>query len=232
MSDSRCTAYDQLAAVQDWDEFANRVETQRRIEIVFNRLLCDRISNGTTVLDAGSGGGHFSAEAERRGATVTSLDVGFHLLDQVKQRCGSTRLQGSLLDLPFPDGTFDIVLSTEVIEHTTDPERALRELARVIQPGGTLAVTTPGRLWQPVVRLATSLGLRPYEGYENFFWPAQTCRIIESSGVDVKELFGFNLLPLFSERWQGFHNVADRLGPTFPGLFVNYALRGVKNPAP
>ncbi len=226
--DGRTTAYDKLAGESQWDEFANRFETDRRLDIVFNRLLADVPLAGKRFLDGGSGGGHFSAAACERGADVTSVDVGENLLAQVARRCDSTRVVASLLDLPFEDESFDVVMSTEVIEHTPDPAAALRSLARVVRKGGVLVVTSPCRLWQPVVRAATRLHLRPYEGYENFLWPRIAQRTLEAAGIVVDDNFGFNLLPLFKERLAGFHEIADRGGRLAPWLYVNFALRGHK----
>ena len=53
-------------------------------------------------------------------------------------------VEGDALDLPLPDASFDGAMSTQVLEHVTDPGRALRELARVLRPGGRLVLTCPG----------------------------------------------------------------------------------------
>lgn len=53
-------------------------------------------------------------------------------------------LVGDALNLPVPDGSFDAALSTQVLEHVPDPASALKELARVLRPGGTLILTCPG----------------------------------------------------------------------------------------
>ena len=55
----------------------------------------------------------------------------------------ATAVQGDALALPFPDGTFDRVIASEVLEHIPDDVAAMRELARVLRPGGTMAVTVP-----------------------------------------------------------------------------------------
>jgi SAM-dependent methyltransferase len=52
-------------------------------------------------------------------------------------------INGDLLHLPFPDGAFDGVVLTEVLEHCTDPPTAMREVFRVLRPGGLLLVTSP-----------------------------------------------------------------------------------------
>ncbi len=220
--------YERMASAADWDAVTNRYETRRRLELIFGRLLRDVPLEGVLLLDAGSGGGHFSQAAAQRGARVTSLDMGLQLLAQVARRCESRRCVGSVLELPFRDGSFDVVLSTEVIEHTEDPRAALAELARVVRPGGRLVVTTPGRLWQPVVRAATALHLRPYNGNENFSWPASARRTLESAGIRVEGCFGFNFLPLFVPVFDGLHRWLDRAGGALAPLYVNLAVTGTK----
>lgn len=228
MLEEQDTFYDRMAAGSSWDEWTNPYETRRRLHAIFERLLPPERLAGQRFLDAGSGGGHFSAAAHRAGARVTSLDVGANLLAEVTARVAVGPVQGSVTMLPFRDASFDVVLSTEVVEHTPDPRRCLGELARVVKPGGTLVVTTPGRLWQPVVRLASRLQLRPYQGRENFLWPHTARRTVEHAGIEVDRLFGFNLLPLFHEAFDGFHRAADRLGTALPWLYVNFAIRGTK----
>lgn len=220
--------YERMASEAEWDEWTNPYETQRRLRQIFDILLGDVRLEGSSFLDAGAGGGHFSEAATKRGAVVTSLDVGTNLLNHVAQRCGSTGVAGSVLELPFGDGSFDVVMSTEVVEHTIDPLGALKEIARTVRPGGWLIVTTPGRIWQPVVRLASLLRLRPYKGHENFVWPRSARNTLERAGILVDRYYGFNLLPLFNPRFESFHRTADRLGTRLVWAYTNFAIRGHK----
>ncbi len=223
--------YERMAASARWSAVTNRYETRRRLELIFGRLLDNVPLRGARLLDAGSGGGHFSQVADILGARVTSLDMGLSLLAQVAQRCETTRCVGSVLGMPFRDGAFDVVLSTEVVEHTPDPLAALAELARVLRPGGLLVATTPCRLWEPVVRAATALRLRRYEGRENFSWPGPARRTLERAGVRVERCFGFNLLPLFRPPFEPLHRVLDRAGGALAPLYVNLAVLGTKRGA-
>jgi len=224
----RATFYERMAGRADWDAATNPHETARRLSVVFEALLAEVRLRDMRLLDAGSGGGHFSAEAARLGARVVSLDLGRNLLRQTARRAATSRVLGSTLALPFDRASFDLVLSTEVIEHTPEPMAALGELCRVIRPGGRLALTTPSRLWLPAVLAATRLGVRPYEGYENFLWPRACRRSLEEHGLRVERIFGFNLVPLFHPWLEPLHDLGDRAGRAVPWLYVNFAVLGVK----
>ncbi|MBV8234252.1 MAG: class I SAM-dependent methyltransferase, partial [Acidimicrobiia bacterium] len=115
---------------------------------------------GDRLLDLGCGGGRHAFEALRRGASVVALDRdGDELFDAVAimaamSEAGETvsiangaATQGDALALPFPDASFDRVIAAEVLEHIPADTAALAELARVLRPGGTIAVTVPR--WLP-----------------------------------------------------------------------------------
>ena len=105
---------------------------------------------------SGCGFGRHAFEAARRGASVVALDAGPEEVAQVRgtfaamiemgeiaQDHPATAVQGDALRLPFADGTFDRVIASEVLEHIPDDSAAMRELARVLRPGGAMAVTVP-----------------------------------------------------------------------------------------
>src|SRR5437867_11712254 len=94
--------------------------------------------SGLSVLDVGCGTGWFSQRAASRGARVTSLDIGVRLLEKARRRCRTRPIAGDACRLPLASNTFDLVISSECIEHTVDPTLALREIHRVTKPGGLL----------------------------------------------------------------------------------------------
>lgn len=219
--------YNQLARGADWDRFANTYETQRRLELIFDRLIHSSEVLGARLLDAGSGGGHFSQAAQVRGARVVSLDVGLDLLAQVRRRCPRSQpVVGNVRRLPFPARSFDIVVCTEVIEHTSSPEQAICELTRVVADDGLLVLTVPCLTWQGVVRLATRLRLRPYHGHENFLSFSSLCRTVEQCGLTIEWAGGFNFCPVFSPRLDPLFRWFDAaLGRRAPWMMVNLAVR-------
>jgi len=114
------------------------------------------VARGERLLDLGCGGGRHAFEAARRGARVVALDAQAEEVAQVRATIGAMVdagevgsddeagvVQGNALRLPFADGSFDRVIAAEVLEHIPDDEAAMAELARVLRPGGTMAVTVP-----------------------------------------------------------------------------------------
>ena len=107
------------------------------------------LAPGLRILDAGCGSGRNMVELARRG-TVTGLELAPASLQEARAR-GVGRVEPGSLDEPLPlaDDAFDLAVALDVLEHVHDDRGALRELARVVAPGGLLLVTVPqyGWLW-------------------------------------------------------------------------------------
>jgi SAM-dependent methyltransferase len=119
------------------------------------------VEPGDRVLDLGCGFGRHAFESLRRGAKVTACDFSLAELKDVNGMFGAiveaeadalpatangNATNGDATRLPFADGVFDRIIASEVLEHIPDDTAAFRELARVLRPGGTLAVTVPAWL--------------------------------------------------------------------------------------
>ncbi|MCC6436703.1 MAG: class I SAM-dependent methyltransferase [Acidimicrobiales bacterium] len=122
-----------------------------------------RLEAGDRLLDLGAGFGRHAFEGFRRGASVVAVDLArdelitctntfaaMALAGEVPDGAAAGALQGSALQLPCADACFDRVIASEVLEHVADDGAALAELARVLRPGGTIAVTVPGWLAETV----------------------------------------------------------------------------------
>ena len=97
----------------------------------------------TLVLDAGCGMGRYTRAATAMGARVIGIDLSWSVsaareLHADEPRAGFVR--GDLLRTPFADETFDAIYSIGVLDHTPDPKRAFLELARLLKPGGRIAI--------------------------------------------------------------------------------------------
>ncbi len=109
------------------------------------RFALSGVSAGERVLDLGCGTGDLAADLAAAGAHVTGADVAQAALARARGRHPALDLQLVPIDgpLPFADGAFDVVWSSEVIEHVADTARWLSEVRRVLVPRGRLLLTTP-----------------------------------------------------------------------------------------
>lgn len=98
------------------------------------------------ILDIGCGTGAMLKWLRRfPGAEITGLDLSADALAFCRNDGGGALVQGSALELPFPDGRFDLVVSTDVLQHLPNPHGdrvALRETYRVLDPGGYVYIRT------------------------------------------------------------------------------------------
>ncbi len=100
------------------------------------------------ILDAGCGNGRHCKHILRRAdpdASISAFDLSQRMLKRANRRLKSKRIQyiaADLTRLPYPDGYFDAIVCGWVLEHLPDPRPGLRELTRILQPGGKLLLMT------------------------------------------------------------------------------------------
>jgi len=142
------TMFDRIAPVYDT---MNRVMTAG-LDQRWRRITIDEtVRAGDRVLDACCGTGDLAIVARARGADVVGLDFSERMLERARKKEPQIEwLEGDVLALPFDDGSFDAVTVGFGVRNVVDLEAGLRELRRVLRPGGRLGIleiTTPrGRL--------------------------------------------------------------------------------------
>jgi demethylmenaquinone methyltransferase/2-methoxy-6-polyprenyl-1,4-benzoquinol methylase len=131
--------FDRIAPVYD---VMNRVMTVG-LDLRWRRLAAaGAVRPGDAVLDAACGTGDLAVACLRAGAaTVTGLDFSERMLERARRKEAAIEwVQGDLLALPFADGSFDAATVGFGVRNVADLELALRELRRVLRPGGRLAI--------------------------------------------------------------------------------------------
>jgi SAM-dependent methyltransferase len=163
------------------------------LTVDFDRL---PVGPGDRVLDMGCGAGRHAFAAYRAGADVVALDrsasdlaeveatfAAMRAAGEVPLRASATAVRGDAYALPFPDATFDRVIAAEVLEHLPEDDRAVAELARVLRPGGLMAVTVPR--WGPErVCWALSDAYHQVEGgHVRIYRGGELVRRLETTGL-------------------------------------------------
>jgi demethylmenaquinone methyltransferase/2-methoxy-6-polyprenyl-1,4-benzoquinol methylase len=127
----------------------------------WRRFLVSRVAAGPgdRVLDVATGTGAVARELGRcTGCTVVGLDQSPEMLAEARRRMGDAAelVLGEADRLPFADGEFDALTFTYLLRYVEDPPATLRELARVVRPGGTIAgldFGVPAGVWRPLWEL-------------------------------------------------------------------------------
>jgi 2-polyprenyl-3-methyl-5-hydroxy-6-metoxy-1,4-benzoquinol methylase len=104
---------------------------------------------GKRVLEIGCGRGVFARHLAEQGANLVAADFSPAAVSYARRRLENHDAEVLVADvaaIPFPDESFDVVVSQETLEHIPDPRKGLAELVRVTKVGGTLIVTTPNYL--------------------------------------------------------------------------------------
>jgi len=138
----------------------------------WRRFLVSRVQAGPddTVLDVATGTAAVAIELVRRtGCSVVGLDQSPEMLAEARRRLSAAGLaerielvEGTADDLPFEDGAFDGLTFTYLLRYVDEPGRTLRELARVVRPGGSIASLefgVPDGLWRAAWELYVRVGL-------------------------------------------------------------------------
>jgi ubiquinone/menaquinone biosynthesis C-methylase UbiE len=120
--------------------------------VIMGELLCEAVDvhSGQMVLDVATGSGNTAISAARRYCDVTGIDYVPTLIGQARERAEAEGMQitfevGDAEDLPYPDASFDVVLSTVGVMFAPDQEKTAAELLRVSRPGGKIGLVN----WTP-----------------------------------------------------------------------------------
>lgn len=194
--------------------FTGIAESYERVATVFSlgqdprwrRALVEAIDARPTdrVLDVATGTGLVAqAVRDRFGCSVVGLDQSPDMLRVARARVGvyEALVEGSADHLPFDDESFDHVTFTYLLRYVDDPAATMRELARVVRPGGRIAMVEfglPVGVWQPLWRLYTRLGL-PLGGR---LVSAQWFRVGAFLGPSIERFHARNPADLLEAHWR------------------------------
>lgn len=142
--------------------------------------ILQELKNAKRVLDAGCGKGRYAALIKQQlpHAEVHAVDVSEEMLRHVPP--GIITKKSSIQDLPYKDGTFDLVFCVEALEHVPNPKAAVDEMVRVLAPGGRLVIVDKNR---------AHLGTLEIEKWERWFDVNELVSILQQANLETRAQF-------------------------------------------
>lgn len=160
-------------------------------ELVFSLI---DIKPGELVLDVGCGTGNYTIELVKRGVDAIGIDSSEEMVAYARIKAKNANIETSFhtsdaMNLPFPDSTFDMVISNGLLCFLKEPEKALMEMRRVLKPGGRLVVGVLNR-WSPWALFRRIKGFFKDTIYNqaHFISPPELEGLLKRAGFDVKEV--------------------------------------------
>lgn len=144
-----------------------KVDVDLLNEHVARYAFAARLAKGRRVLDAGCGSGYGAAKLAQGAREVLGIDLSEEAVEDARLRYKTANLRfehADCLDIPAVDGSFDLVVAFEIIEHLEDWRGFLRQVRRVLAPDGQFVVSTPNRVYYAEAR--AELGPNPFHVHE------------------------------------------------------------------
>ena len=147
----------------------------------------DDLPNDSPVLEVGCGDATFTTELAKYSPFVTAIDISSgQIAENARRFPGITFRQHDVADpFPFADGAFEVIWCSEVLEHLFNPAYALREMHRILRPGGRLLVTVPyhGRFKNLLIALFKwDVHFVPSNPHIRFYTKRTLSRIADAAG--------------------------------------------------
>lgn len=195
-----------------------RSENKVKLPWIMERLSKEKLTSGSKVLDVGCGAGFATNILAKEGYKVTGVDLAEGALEEAKKRDETKSVEyitADAMKLPFEDNSFDCVISLDFLEHVYEPEKAVKEISRVLRPGGLFFYHTFSKNW--LSYLVVIKGVEWFVKntpdhmhiYELFIDHKDICKWMDSVGLDFKEVTG--LRPIINKSF--FKLLKDRVVP-------------------
>lgn len=210
----------------NFNKWASSYDVERRVKLITSMLPPE--SSSKSCLEIGCGYGAISEALKPLTGKLTVTDISEKLAATVGERLSVDWSAQNACALNLPAESFDLVVSSECIEHTPDPGTALEEMARMLRPGGTVVITSPNRLWMASIKIAACLGMRNFDGIENWLFPWTAATTLKKRRMEIVRLSACHLFPWQIPLAKLVLPHFDKLGDCLYPLMINYAIAAKK----
>ena len=214
----------------NFEKFMSDYDVVQRINLIFNELLpLNYIHPNAMIIEIGCGTGRISERLISLSRNLTVNDISKKLTRNVANKLKCNELPGDCICLPVGAEKFDILVSSECIEHCSEPYKALYEMKRILKKGGRLIITTPNKLWYPALQISKILKLRKFEGRENWTYFFRVKRWLEKEQFINIYFSGCHLFPWQIPYAKKLLPFFDRFGRQLYPMMINYGFSAIKS---
>jgi ubiquinone/menaquinone biosynthesis C-methylase UbiE len=168
-------------------------QARRRVRQI--EAITGRLAAGTRVLDVGCGRGEFMARLKRaRRCSCTGIDINAAVLERVYRELEVPVMQGTFTQVACPTSSFDLIAMTEYLEHEPRPRPVIEEAARVLKPGGFLAIEVPDITGPPGRWFQDKWWQLDAPRHVTFFSPHTLTLMLQDCGFEVLRVKRYGLL--------------------------------------
>lgn len=212
---------------KDFGRFMSDYDVSRRIDLI-RRLINGPIDRNTSILEVGCGTGRISRYLATLTDNLTVNDISEKLAISVSGDLNCQTLFGDCAYFINQGKKFDLIVSSECLEHCLHPFKALSGIARLLKKNGRLIMTTPNSLWHPLVALTTILKIRKFQGIENWVWPNQVRKWLKRNGFEDIRFSGCHLFPWQIPMATKILPVFDQAGDILYPVMINFGFSAKK----
>ena len=202
-------------------------DVQQRVKLI-KKLLPEDVSDASC-LEIGCGTGKISEIIAPLVKDLLVVDISEALAKSVGTRLGVDWMAQDACKLTLPHDTFDLIISSECIEHTADPRKALVNMTKALKEGGKLVVTSPNKLWYPVLWFAQVSGIRNFTGNEDWLFPFEAAKVLKKNTICDLQMSGCHLFPWQLPLAKYVLPFFDRFDRFLYPFMINYGILGRKS---
>jgi len=158
-----------------------------RYRRMLQKFVKDEFRDVALTLDVGCGTGTITSGLD---GLKIGLDLSPNLARIAKDK-GLEVIIGVAENMPFIDNIFEAIVCTDVLEHLSNPLRALRESVRVLKPDRKILIVTPNPIWAPFIKVADTLKLKVPEATCRYIWPAALGKMLKEVNLTMIKDIGW-----------------------------------------